>query len=182
VLPLTLTNDPNARLPTQIVNDKGRYRQHCKGELQSSLSCGACHRDAESIVDCFSEILRASDIPFRRLHRSVAKQKLDLFEFASTSMAEARATATKIMGREIVCASTLGAPFDRILDYVGRHASILSSSILQDRLNTLPSLTPECRSQTSTSPLHQAGTGTVRSRPPLPIKSTMTQWLSLNCS
>jgi hypothetical protein len=32
----------------------------------------------------------------------VAKQKLDLFKFASTSMAEARATATKIVGCEIV--------------------------------------------------------------------------------
>jgi hypothetical protein len=50
------------------------------------------------------------------------------------------------------------------------------------RLNTFPSLTPESRCQTSTSPLHQFGTGTVRIRPPLPTKSTMTQWLSLNCN
>ncbi len=50
------------------------------------------------------------------------------------------------------------------------------------RLNTVPLLTPEWRSQTSTSPSHQAGTGTVRSRPPLPTKSTTTQSLSLNCS
>src|ERR1019366_3218695 len=50
------------------------------------------------------------------------------------------------------------------------------------RLNTLPSHTPECRSQASTSSLHHDGTGTVLGRPPLPTKSTMTQWPSLDCS
>src|SRR5271165_1259933 len=42
-------------------------------------------------------------------------------------------------------------------------------------LNTLPSVTPECRSQASTSSLDHDGTGTVRSRAPLPTKFTMTQ-------
>src|SRR5271166_5769067 len=42
-------------------------------------------------------------------------------------------------------------------------------------LNTLPSVTPECRSHASTSSLDQDGTGTVRSRAPLPTKFTMTQ-------
>lgn len=42
-------------------------------------------------------ILFASDVPLRRLHRGVAKQKLDLFEFAATQVAEAGATATKIV-------------------------------------------------------------------------------------
>jgi hypothetical protein len=50
------------------------------------------------------------------------------------------------------------------------------------RLNTFPSHTRECRSQASTSSLHHDGTGTVLSRPPLPTKSTMTQWPSLVCS
>jgi hypothetical protein len=43
--------------------------------------------------------LLASDVPFRRLHRGVAKQKLHLFEFATTQVAEAGATATKIVWR-----------------------------------------------------------------------------------
>lgn len=42
-------------------------------------------------------------------------------------------------------------------------------------LKTLPSLTTESRSQMSVRALHQSGTGTVRSRPALPTKSTMTQ-------
>ncbi len=43
------------------------------------------------MIDRFLKLLLASDVPFRRLYRSVTKQKLDLFEFASTSMAEAGA-------------------------------------------------------------------------------------------
>jgi len=47
-------------------------------------------------------------------------------------MAEAAATATKIVGCEIVYAGPLGTPFDRILDYVGCYASNLSRFILQN--------------------------------------------------
>jgi hypothetical protein len=43
----------------------------------------------------------------------MAEQKLDLFEFASTSMAEARAAATKIVRCQIAHAGLLGATFDR---------------------------------------------------------------------
>jgi len=46
------------------------------------------------------------------------------------------------------------------------------------RLRILPPVTPESRSQRSTRTLHQAGTGTVLSRPPFPAKSTTTQWFS----
>ena len=45
------------------------------------------------------------------------------------------------------------------------------------------SFTPESRSQTSTSLLHQFGTGTVRIHPPLPTKSTITQsWVGKTCA
>src|SRR5260370_29763573 len=47
-------------------------------------------------------------------------------------MAEAGATATKMVGCEILYAGPLGTPFDRIPDYVGCHASILALSILQN--------------------------------------------------
>jgi hypothetical protein len=62
----------------------------------------------------------------------VAKQKLYLFEFASTSVAEARAAATKIVGSQVAYAGPLGAAFDRVPDYVGCHSSILSRSIPQN--------------------------------------------------
>jgi hypothetical protein len=47
-------------------------------------------------------------------------------------MAEASATATKIMGCQILYAGPVGTPFDRIPDYIGCHASILPRSILQN--------------------------------------------------
>src|SRR5713226_2480532 len=47
-------------------------------------------------------------------------------------MAEAGATATKIVRCQIVYAGSLGTPFDRIPNYVGCHSSILSLSILQN--------------------------------------------------
>ena len=62
----------------------------------------------------------------------MAEQKLNLFEFASTSMAEARAAATKIVRCQILDAGPHGTPFDRIPNYVGCHATILSRSILQN--------------------------------------------------
>jgi hypothetical protein len=62
----------------------------------------------------------------------VAQQKLDLFEFAATHVAEASTTATKVVGCQIVYADPLGTPFDRIPDHVGSRASFLSRSILQN--------------------------------------------------
>src|SRR5271163_4792059 len=62
------------------------------------------------------------------------------------------------------------------------HASFLSHSPFKTRLNTFPSVTPECRSQASRSSLLHDGTGTVRSRFPFPTKLTMTQCPSLDCN
>jgi hypothetical protein len=105
----------------------------------------------------------------------VAKEKLNLFQFASTTMAQARASAAKIVGGQIAYAGLPGAPFHRVPDYVSCHASFLSHSPFKTRLNTFPSLTPECRSHASRSSLLHDGTGTVRSRFPFPTKLTMTQ-------
>ena len=59
----------------------------------------------------------------------MAEQKLDLFEFASASMAETGAAAAKIVRRQILYAELLGAPFYRIPDDVVCHASASSRSI-----------------------------------------------------
>jgi len=53
----------------------------------------------------------------------VAKQKLNLFQFASTTMAQAGASAAKIVGCQIVYAGLSGASLHRVSDYVGYHAS-----------------------------------------------------------
>jgi hypothetical protein len=98
-----------------------------------------------------------------------------LFEFSATQVAETGAVATKIVGCQMVNAALIGTSFDRMPHDVGSRASIPSRSILQNASEHSPLADAEWRSQTSTSTLHQAGTGTVRNRPPLPIKSTMTQ-------
>jgi len=62
----------------------------------------------ESIIDRFLELLPASDVPFGRLHRSVTKQKPNLFEFASSAMAEPSTGTAKVMWCEMIQADTLG--------------------------------------------------------------------------
>jgi hypothetical protein len=54
------------------------------------------------------KLLFASDVPFRGLNRGVAKEKLNLFQFASTTMTQAGASAAKIMGCQIVYTGLLG--------------------------------------------------------------------------
>jgi hypothetical protein len=48
----------------------------------------------------------------------VTKEKLNLFEFASNAMAKASASATKIVGCQMVKADLPGIPFDRIPEIV----------------------------------------------------------------
>ena len=61
----------------------------------------------ESIIDRLSQLLFASDIAFRRLHRRVTKEELNLFEFASSAMAKPSTGTTKVMRCEMVHADPL---------------------------------------------------------------------------
>jgi|SRR5882724_4845138 len=49
------------------------------------------------------KLLFASDVPLRGLHRSVAKEKLNLFQFASTTMAQARKCGEDRGGPDCLC-------------------------------------------------------------------------------
>ena len=62
----------------------------------------------------------------------VAKQKLNLFQFAPTSVAEAGATPTKVVGRQVGNAGLPGTSLDRIPDNVRSHASLLSLSYFRN--------------------------------------------------
>jgi len=79
----------------------------------------------EAIVDRFFELLSAPDVSFRRLHGRVTEQKLNLFEFASSVMAEPSTGTTKVMRREMVHADPPG-----ILPYC-RPNNIRSDSMTQ---------------------------------------------------
>jgi hypothetical protein len=66
------------------VNDKGRYRQPSATAPSETFSGSvACDRNSKSIIHRTLKLLFASDVPLRCLHGSVAKQKLNLFQFAS---------------------------------------------------------------------------------------------------
>jgi hypothetical protein len=86
----------------------------------------------KSIIDCFSEVLPAPDVLFRRLHGRVTKEKLNLLKFPSSAMTEAGAGATKIVGRETVNADSLTILFHRVPDYVACNSCILPSPISRD--------------------------------------------------
>jgi hypothetical protein len=62
----------------------------------------------------------------------VTKEKLNLLEFTSSTVTEAGACATKIVGRETVNADSLGILFHRVPDYVARNSSILPSPTLRN--------------------------------------------------
>jgi hypothetical protein len=72
------------------------------------------------------------------LDRGVSKQKLNLFEFAAAIMAESGTSATKIVRRQIGYASLTGTPLDRIPDYVGCDAGVLSLSLLRNLSEYFP--------------------------------------------
>jgi hypothetical protein len=74
--------------------------------------------------------LLAPDVSFGRLHRRVTKEKLKLFELASCALAEAGATATKIVWCQIFDSGSPGTSFYRTPDYIEFHSSILPNSIL----------------------------------------------------
>ena len=54
----------------------------------------------------------------------MTEQALNLFEFASSAMTETGASATKIMGCEMVNADSLGVSFYRIPDNISGHSTV----------------------------------------------------------
>lgn len=73
----------------------------------------------ESVIDCFFKLLPTSDVPFGCLHRRVAQEKLNLFEFSPSAMAEAGACTTKIVGRKMIDADSVGILFYRGPNNIG---------------------------------------------------------------
>ena len=76
----------------------------------------------ESVIDCFFELLLASDVPFGCLHRRVAEKKLNLLQFATRAVAEPSTSSTKVMRRKMVNADPLGILFYRGPNNVGTNS------------------------------------------------------------
>jgi hypothetical protein len=60
------------------------------------------------IVHGSNQSLPRTKISFRGFDRPMTEEKLDLFEFSSCGMTQPRASATKVMGSQMVNASKFG--------------------------------------------------------------------------
>ncbi len=74
----------------RVRNDKGRYRQDSVTKAPKTFQeLFARDRNSKSITHGILKVLFAADVPFRCLH-GVAKQKLNLLRFSSTTIAGVR--------------------------------------------------------------------------------------------
>jgi len=88
---------------------------------------------ADVIVDRIPESLFATQVPFRRLHRNVPQQELNLLQFTASLMALAGASPSEVMrgqGRNLTCLRFL---FHHAPDDLGAEACSPDPSRFIDR-------------------------------------------------
>ena len=78
--------------------------------------------NSDAVVDGATYSLLAAEILFCCLNGDVPEGELDLVEFTSCCMAEARARPTKVMRRQLFDSGLLGAVFDDVPDDPISHA------------------------------------------------------------
>ena len=97
-------------------------------------------------------------------------------------MAQTGASTAQIVRRQMIDARIFRTAFPTSQTMFRVIPAFCRAPFFRIRLNALPSATPDYLSQRSTRLLHHAGIGSVLNCPPLPSRSTMTQWLSLICN
>ena len=164
------------RLPVPVVNDKGRYRQQLDttdSKLPQALSL-AIEIPRRSFTASWSLCL----LP---IYRSVVctEARPSRNWICSSSPPELWHRRAQVRRRS--CGARLFMPASSAHRFTAYQTTFAVTPEgcnippFKTCLNTLPSLTPECRGHASTSSLGHDGTGTVRIRAPLPTKLTMTQ-------
>ena len=83
---------------------------------------------ADVVVDGISQPLFAAQIPFGRLDADVPEQELNLFEFSTGLVTQARACAAKVVWRNVRKSATGRSLFDNTPNYfraeaVGRYST-----------------------------------------------------------
>ena len=106
--------------------------------------------------------LFTTDIFFRGLHRDVAQQKLNLFQFAPGVVAEAGTQSSKVMGREFYDSHLACVLLYDMPDHLFGHFGAQTVPVLQTHRNNRPWATLDATSQSSTVRLTHEGTGIVR--------------------
>jgi len=84
--------------------------------------------EADVVVDGIPQSLFAAQIPFGRLDANVPEQELNLFEFSSSLVTQARACAAKVVWRNVRQSATGRSLFDNTPNYfraeaVGRYST-----------------------------------------------------------
>src|SRR3982074_759924 len=103
------------------------------------------------------------------------QKELDLLQLASRSLAEPSTGPSQIVWRRLRHANALGGFLHNVPNRLHRHAISPCPSNFVDPAEKFPRSIAAAASQSSSSVLTQSGTGTVRTWPPLPTRSTMAQ-------
>ena len=69
------------------------------GQIRRAVRRSLHRFDANPIIDSAAYSLLTAEVFFGCLNRDVPEEKLNLFEFAASRMAEARASTPQIVGR-----------------------------------------------------------------------------------
>lgn len=121
------------------------------------------------------EILSNSQISFRSGNRGVAEAQLDLLQRSSAFVRQHSECAPEIMRSQLWYRDVSACSIDRLEDAARRHALCGDAPTFVVRRKIRPSLIPAPTAHASMACLVQLGIGTVRTRLPLPIGSTITQ-------
>src|ERR1700724_965830 len=101
------------------------------------------------------------------------QEELDLLRLASRSMAEPSTGPAQIVRRQLRHADALGGFLHNVPNRLHRHAISPCPSDFVDPAEFPRSIGAAPSQSSSSSVLTQSGTGTVRTWPPLPTRSTM---------
>ena len=87
----------------------------------NALSRSRARPDPDFIIYGFSEALLTTQVFLRRLHRNMPQQELNLFQFASGSMAKASAGPPKIVWGEFRNSKSLRVLLHNVPDHLLGH-------------------------------------------------------------
>jgi len=142
------------------------------------VTSGAFARERESIVHGTGQILLAADVSLGGLDRGVPQQELDLFQFAARGVTQPCAGPPEVVGCQRRDSSSGRTSFHNVPDHIPRDTGAHTVPFFLIERNSLPFEIEAFSVQWSTAAFTQAGTGTVRTWPALPTKSTIAQWSS----
>jgi hypothetical protein len=131
--------------------------------------------DSQSVIHGYAELRLASEVAFCRLNRDVAEQELDLIQFAAREMTETAHVRLRSWGASLSMQARAAAARTTSHSTFGDMPSPQIRPALLIARNTAPCVMAAATVHASTCLFTHVGMGTVRTCPPLPTRSTITQ-------